>query len=88
MVSLRCYFNQVAAECLDVLLLFLPRDYDVQFGADCRVVPLLPRAYYVEDIMGGYVEVDLDQCLPVTTYQNVLPLNHGGALPKSLRCAY
>ena len=34
---LRCHLNQVV-DCRDVL--FLPHDYDVQFGADCRVVLL------------------------------------------------
>ena len=57
---LRCHLNQVIADSRDVRL--LPRDYDFQFGADCRVVLLLPGEYVV-DGSGGYVEVDINLCL-------------------------
>ena len=76
---LRCHLNQVVADCRDVL--FLLRDYDVQFGADCRVVLLPPREYVV-DGRGGYVEVDLDPCLPVAIDLIALPSDHGGAFAK------
>ena len=79
MVLLRCPFNKVVADCRDVL--FLPRDHDVQFGADCRVVLLLPREY-VADGRDGYVEVDLDPCLPIAIDLIVLPLKHGRAFAK------
>ena len=72
--------NQVVANCRNVL--FLPRDYDVQIGADFQVVLLLPREYVVDGI-GGYVEVGLDPCLLVAIDLIVLPLDR---LPKSLRC--
>ena len=75
MVLLRCPLNKVVADCRDVL--FLPRDHDVQFGADCRVVLLLPREY-VADGRDGYVEVDLDPCLPIAIDLIVLPSNHQG----------
>ena len=78
--------NQVAADRRDVLL-FLPREYDVQFDADRRVVLLLPREYVV-DGRGGYVEVDLDPCLPVAIGTVDLPLNRREAFAISLyiRC--
>ena len=75
MVLLRCHLNQVVTDCRDVL--FLPRENDVQFGADCWVV-LLPREYAV-DRRDGYVEVDLDPCLPAAIDLIVLLLNHGRA---------
>ena len=73
-----CRVNPVVADCRDVL--FLPRDYDIQFGADCRVV-LLPREYVV-DGRGGCVEVDLDSGLPIAIDLIVLPLKHGRAFAK------
>ena len=44
-------------------------------------VLLLPRVYVV-DGSGGYVEVDLDPCLPVAIDLIVLPLNKGGVFAK------
>ena len=44
-------------------------------------VLLLPRVYVV-DGSGGYVEVDLDPCLPVAIDLIVLPSNHGRAVAK------
>ena len=76
---LRCPLNQVVAVCQDVL--FLPHDHNIQFGADYRVVLLLPREY-VEDGRGGYVEVDLDSYLPVANGLIVTPSNHERALVK------
>ena len=73
---LRCHVNQAVAGFRDVL--FLPRDHDVQFGADCRVVLLLPREYVV-DGTGGYIEEDLDSCLLVVNGLIVFPSNHGRA---------
>ena len=35
---MRCHLNQVVGNRRDIL--FLPRDYDVQLGADCLVVLL------------------------------------------------
>ena len=70
--------NHVIADCRYVL--FLPRDHDVRFGADCWVV-LLPREYAV-DRRDGYVEVDLDPCLPAAIDLIVLLLNHGRAFAK------
>ena len=78
MVLLRCHLNQVVTDCRDVL--FLPRDNDIQFGADCRV-GLLPREYVV-DGRDGYVEVDLDPCLPAAMDLIVLLLNQGRAFAK------
>ena len=68
---LRCHLNQVVTDCRDVL--FLPRDNDIQFGADCRV-GLLPREYVV-DGRGGWAEVDFDSCLLVANGLIVLPPN-------------
>ena len=65
---LRCHLIQVAADYRD--LLFLHRDYDVQFGADCRVVLLLP---HVVDGKDGYVEVDLDPYVPVAIDRHTRP---------------
>ena len=71
---LRCHLNQVVADCRDVQ--FLPRDNDIQFGADCCVVRLLPGEY-AADGRRGYDEVDLDSCLPVANGLTVPPSNHG-----------
>ena len=79
MVLLRCHLTQVATDCRDVL--FPPRDSDVRFGADCWVVLLLPREYVV-DGRDGYVEVDLDPCLPAAIDLIVLLLSHGRAFAK------
>ena len=79
MVLLRCHLNQVVTDCRDVL--FLPHDHDVQFGADCWVVLLLPREYVVYG-RDGYIEVDLDLCLLVAIDLIVLPSNHGRAVAK------
>ena len=76
---LRCHMNQVVIDCRDVLL--QPRDNDVQFGAHCWVVLLLPREFVV-DGRDGYVEVDLDPCLPAAIGLIVLLLNHGRAFAK------
>ena len=79
MVLLRYHLNQVVADFRDIL--FLPRDNDVPFGADCWVVLLLPREYVV-DGRDGYVEVDLDPCLPAAIDLIVLLLSHGRAFAK------
>ena len=65
--------NQVVADCRDVQ--FLPRDYDVPFGADCQVVLFV-------DGRAGYVEVDLDPCLSVAIGLIVLLSKHGGGFAK------
>ena len=70
MVFLRCLLNRVVVDCPGVS--FLPREHDVQFGADSRVVLLLLREHVV-DGSGGYISVDLDMFLLVATGLIVLP---------------
>ena len=76
---LRCHLNQVVSDFRDVLV--LPRDDDVQFGADCWVVLVLPRDYVV-DGRGGSAEVDLERCLAAAIDLIVLLLSHGRAFAK------
>ena len=72
---MRCHVNQVAADCRNVLL-SLPREYGVQFDADCRAVLLLPREYFL-DGRGGYAKVDLNPSAMAVIGMLVLPLNRG-----------
>ena len=70
---------QSGQACFAAVTVLLPREYDIQFDTDCRVV-LLPRENVV-DRNGGYVELDLNPCLPVAIGTLVPQSNAGVPSP-------